>query len=202
MDPIKYCPTCGAELGPYPIKDIYLSGLSCPNKHFFFKSKRDVLSIDSLKAKSRPSPSSDGGRDLEVIEYWLTDEGARATLNDQIAVILRRIYEILKDRRHISREPNVFVFCPLCRMPLKDFDEGDSWQRGQRCNNSHEYRERGGTVDFWIEGTRANLSEEMPDVTLMVLLECWLKGDRLSETQLHGEIKKILSRFKERMDGS
>lgn len=197
MELIKYCPTCRSELNPYSLKDAYLQGLSCLNEHYFFKTCQDVLSTESIKASKMSSPASGNEKDIDVIEYWLTDNKARATLNNQIAVILRRIYEILKDNRHIPYNDKVFVFCPLCRMPLEMFDQPDIWVRGKRCNNSHEFYERGGTVNFSFQGKRENLSEEMSDKTLLFLIDGWLKSNRLLEEQLHGEVKKILTKFKE-----
>ena len=145
-----------------------------------------------------PSPRSDGRKDLETIEYWLTNKNARATLAPQIAEILRRIYEIYNDKRQINYDKPTFVFCAICGMPLETFDY-PGWEQGKRCENSHEFLERTGTITFsTIEEKRDNLSGEMTDKIFNSLIDAWLKGDPLGEGQLHPEIKNILWRFKEK----
>ena len=200
MELIKYCPTCGLELTPYPLMDIYLLGFSCPNEHYFFKTCREVLGVESLKAKKMQPPASRGNKDFDVIEYWLTDKKARAVLNNQIAVLLRRIHETYKDDRHVSYDSSVFLLCPICTRPLETFDQPDIWVQGERCSNAHEFYERGGTIHFSFQGKRENLSEEMSDKTLLSLIDGWLKSNHLLEEQLHDEMKKIMQRFKNKLE--
>lgn len=195
MKRIKYCPTCGLELTSYPLLDIYLLGFSCPNNHYFFKTCQEVKSIESLKAKKMQPPASKGENNFDVIEYWLTDKKARAVLNNQIAVLLRRIHEIYKDDRHIIYDSPVFILCPVCAKTLEAFDQPDMWVQGKRCNNAHEFYERGGTIHFSFQGERNNLSQEMSDKTLSSLVDGWLKDNRSLEDQLHVEVRKILARF-------
>lgn len=200
MKPIKYCPTCGAELTPYSLIDIHLSGLSCQNKHYFYETNKDVLSVDSLRVKEIKKTASKNKNDLELIEYWLTEKEARSVINDQIAVILRRIYEIIKEQRHIHYEKSVFVLCPICRGKLETFKQPDVWVEGLKCNNSHKYYERGDTIRFKVHDILRNLSKEMSDETVLFLVDGWLKENSLSDTQLHDDMKRIMKKYKKQME--
>jgi hypothetical protein len=213
MKPIKYCPTCGDELNSYPLLDIYLKGYSCSKKHFFFEICEDVHSGESEKANEIKLPANKSKNDFEIIEYFLTNKKARAVINKQIAVMLRRIYEISKEGRHIDYEKAVrikagrhiyyeksmFIYCPICKEHLAEFQQQNIWVKGLRCNNSHEYYERGGTIDFKVHDEFKNLSEEMSDETLIYFVDAWLKNDPLLDMQLHDEMKRILRKYKEQV---
>jgi hypothetical protein len=57
--------------------------------------------------------------------------------------MLRRIYEIYKDKRHIDPNQNPFCYCPICKNVLEKFEQDDVWMKGIKSNNSHKFFERG-----------------------------------------------------------
>lgn len=201
MKAIKYCPACGSEFRNHPLKDIYLVGMSCKNGHYFYADCKDV----SGRASTRPSISSpeyNGHNEREIIEFWLTDIDARAALNPQLAVMIRRIHEILFENRHIPQEHEIFKYCPICRSELMNYDQDDCWVQGKKCSNSHEYAERGGAINGVHAGERIGLSAEMSDESLRWLIDGWLKDRKVLKAQLNKELAQILHKYTDIMKGT
>jgi len=198
MEPFTFCPTCGDEFGPYPLMDIYLKGYSCANGHYFYSEIKKVLAVDSAKAQSFPSPKFNGENDGEIIEYWLTNEEARSKLNTQIAVIIRRIHEITKQKKHISKQVNAFTRCTICNNELIKYEQPDIWVVGKKCSQSHEVAERGNAIHFFHSGELVELSAEMSDDLVLWLSKQWLKdkSNKHMKTQLNKEIIGLLDKYK------
>ncbi|MHB0914769.1 MAG: hypothetical protein ACYC5A_04910 [Thermoleophilia bacterium] len=195
MTAMKLCPTCAAELSPYHLDDSYAEGFVCKSGHRFFAISHEVLSSGSARATSMPAHEGKTN-DLEVIRKWLTEPKFRATLNSQLATVLRRIYEISKYDRHIESEAEPFKSCPICGDLLSKFDQDDCWVQGKRCANHHKFYERGGNLHFSVAEQRHNLSTEMSDISLYSLVDAWLGKNRLLREQVHPDVREVMKRFR------
>jgi len=188
------CPTCKYKLNPIQLIDIFLLGLVCDNNHRFFIELQSPLATETVKCASIEGPTIKNRDNLEIIRVWLTDFKFRSKLNNQLAIMIRRIYEISKDNLHIIYDYNIFKYCPLCSMPLREFKQDDVWIKGLKCKNNHEFFERDG-VGFSFDGGYVNLKEEMADKVLYSLIKRWLKKEKNLQLQLHSQIKLVLMEF-------
>lgn len=191
----SYCPTCSAVLDSMSVMDIYASAYSCANDHRFLHYEKEVLSQESERAGLLDSliDSTDG--DLSVIEYWLTNENARSHLNGQLAEIIQNIYWSCEAGNHLRPKGNSFLKCPLCRGSLETFEQDDVWFQGKKCRKGHEFYERGGRLNYTVNGESTHLVSEMSEEVLVSLREGWLKNNPLLEPQLHPQIRSVLEHY-------
>ena len=151
------------------------------------------MAVDSEKAQSFPSPKFNEKNASEIIEYWLTNEEARAKLNTQIAVMIRRIYEISTHKKHISKPVNAFTLCTICNNELRKYEQPDIWVVGKKCSQSHEFAERGNAIHFFYSGIVVELSTEMSDDSVSWLANQWLKEkNKQMKLQLNKELVAVL----------
>jgi hypothetical protein len=182
------------ELGGMSILDIFATGFSCANDHRFLHYNRAVLTLESGRAGLLNSEIDSTASDPLVIKYWLTSEYARSHLNGQLAEMLQNIYWSYESRDRVRPAGNSFVYCPVCRGPLEDFEQDDVWVQGKRCSNGHESFERGGKLNYTVNGESTHLVCEMSDEVLTSLRNGWL-NDPIVEPQLHPQIRRILERY-------
>jgi hypothetical protein len=177
-----------------PVLDIFASGHSCANGHRFLHYEREVLSVESERARLLNSEVDSAAGDSRVIEYWLSNEYARSHLNGQLAGMLQNIYWSYDSGDRVKPTGNPFVYCPICRGPLHDFEQNDVWVQGKRCSNGHESFERGGKLNYAVNGENTHLVCEMSDVVLASLREGWL-NDSVYQPQLHAQIRRVLEHY-------
>lgn len=193
-----YCPTCKSKLKRKRLIDIFSQGLICKNNHHFFIELKEPSLTESAKCPFIKGPIFKKAEDVKLIKSWLTNFTYRSKLNGQLAVMIRRIYEIYTANLHIPNECDVFKYCPLCAKSLKEFEQRDIWVQGLRCNEGHKFFDRLGSLRFQYQGEDLILETEMSDEILHTLLKSWLKRDKVLETQLHRQIKSILINYKEK----
>ncbi len=193
-----HCPTCRSNLKGNELLDSFVHGLVCAKNHRFYVPLEATLSTMTEKTASLTSLSSKD--DLDLIRSWLTTSNLRPMLNDQLATMLRRIFEIKTGKIHINYPVGpmiltIFKYCPICSEVLSHHDQDDVWVEGLKCSKGHQFRLRNG-LDFPIEDTRLNLSEEMSDETLQHLIDAWLSDKPELNKQLPTKIRQILINFK------
>jgi len=190
-----YYPTSQEDLISISVLDIFASAYSCENDHRFLCYEKEVLSDESDRAVELDSPISPTASDLCVIEYWLSNEDAREHLNGQLAEMLQNIYWSSQADKHTALKGSSFVYCSICREKLEHFEQDDCWLQGKRCNNGHKYYERGGKMNYTIDGKSAHLVREMPREVLASLVTGWLKNNPVLEPQLHYQIRNVFEHY-------
>jgi hypothetical protein len=194
--PYTYCPTCGDVLNTLPILDIHASAFSCRGDHRFLQYNKQVLGTETDQAAALASAHDMTDNDMSIIEYWLGNESVRSCLNDQLAEILQNIYWSCGSEEHIRPEGDTFIHCPLCGSELNDFEQDDVWVQGKRCGNGHDFYERGGRLNYSVEGESRHLVGEMSDEVLDSLIEGWLKDNRRLTRQLPRQVRGVLERYR------
>ncbi len=191
------CPTCKSKLERVQLIDLFVQGLACNNNHrFYIELQTPIISVKRVKCTSMKG--SIARDNMGIIKSWLTDFKLRSNLNNQLATMVRRIYEITKDNLNVAYGYDIFRYCPFCVNPLKKFEQSDIWVQGLRCNNTHEFFAREGQgIGFLFEGEYINLVEEMSNTSLLVLLKNWLKEkiSRELKVQLHSQIVSVMLSF-------
>lgn len=192
-----YCPTCRLELRRTDLLDPFVQGLICRNGHRFFITLQAPTSVATEQAAAIQLGLEDTNPS-QIIKMWLTNYPLRSKLNEQLATMIRRIYEIEEQSLHIATDANagtqaVFRYCPLCQDNLVLFDQSDAWVEGFRCAKGHEYRARDG-LSFFFDGKLVKFHEEMADSTLDNLIGFCLK-DHPNDPQVHRQIRSILQGY-------
>ena len=193
--PYSICPTCGGVLNVLPLLDIYASAYACPGNHRFLRYEKEISATETGRAATL-APASDATDDMGIIEYWLGNEDARSCLNNQLAEILQNICWTYESDVHVMPEGETFVYCPLCGSGLYDFEQDDVWVQGKRCGNGHEFYERGGRLNFTVDGEIRHLVCEMSEEVLAALIKGWLKANPQLAAQLPRQVRGVLERFR------
>jgi hypothetical protein len=143
-----------------------------------------TLSQQSASASALDRPELDRLADEEVARFWLSVSQARALLNNQLAALLRTI---LDGRTATGQLP--WNFCPLCALALSRYEQPDCWVEGLRCQNGHEWTQRGGQL--W-GGTDHCLmfAAEFPATTVPQLIRGWLSNS-VYAPQLHESVARV-----------
>lgn len=192
---LLYCPTCKSKLTTIDMLDPFVKGLICENHHRFYVELQTPTMQNSSQCSRIDGPAIEQNDDNELIKAWLTNHIFREKLNNQLATMLRRIYEIHMNNLHINYDYNVFQFCPLCQKPLNIFEQNDIWVEGLKCDSGHEFHRRNG-IYFTFEGGGVNFKEDMSDKDLISLVEGWLKGKGNLENNIHPQIKATFKNYK------
>ena len=192
-----YCPTCRLKLRRTHLLDSFVQGLVCRDGHRFFITLQAPTSVATDQAAAIQS-SLEETNSSQIIKMWLTNYALRSKLNEQLATMMRRIYEIEEHALHVASDATagtqtVFRYCPLCRDNLVLFDQSDAWVEGLRCPRGHEYRARDG-LSFFPGGKLVKFHEEMADGTLNTLIEFCLK-DNPNDLQVHRQIRSVLQDY-------
>jgi hypothetical protein len=191
---LLHCPTCKLKFITTDFLDIFVQGFSCKNAHRFFIELQNPLMDASAQCEKMILNDLENNKDEDLIRLWLATNTLREKLNNQLATIMRRIYEIYTASLHIKYDQEIFQYCLLCRDSLKPF-EIQGWGQGLKCGSGHEFSERDG-VHFMYKGNIVYLRPDMSDENLRFLVSAWLKGDKTLDTNLHPRIKSILSKYK------
>lgn len=194
-----YCPTCKDRLSRVELVDVFVQGLKCGNGHRFFIPLIEVLLSETEKCPLLESVEDRSSDPLKIIRIWLSDVNYRSKLNGQLALILRRIYEIKTNNLHNKKDATsgaeaIFKFCPICMNPLVKFEQDDIWVQGLKCSEGHEYFARNG-IHFFVEGELVELHDEIADSTMLSLVKSWLQDKKVLKSQLHYQIKMILENY-------
>lgn len=188
-----FCPTCRSKVHEHALLDPSLKGYACERGHIFYTTLKEQFG-GLPKAKTvRPLP--DSSSDLQVLKFWLTNPYARERLPNQLALVCRRIVEIVENNHHVTKAESPFAFCPACGEALSRFDSGDLYMQGLRCLNSHEFWWRGPSLDFTEHGTRKNLSAELDDDYIPTLIEYWTGDSVWVKPYVHPQLRRVLERF-------
>ena len=181
----RFCPTCGDDLNLHQCADPWAICLACEGDHRFFIMPPTPRAVDTAKASSFPemstlSPSA-------IASFWLTDPHARRLLNEQLAHLLRATLE----SRHVLDEPS-FLFCPICRETLAEYEQPNIWVQGLCCQRSHCWALRGGHLFSAMANMRFELHAEYSDAAVGQLIAGWLKGGAHLRSNLHESIRRVL----------
>ena len=173
--------------------DPSLKGYACESDHIFYTTLKEQFGgiLTANTVQSLPNTSSE----VQVLKFWLTNLYARQRLPNQLALVCRRIIEIMENDHHVTKVENPFAFCPICGDALSRFDSDDLYMQGLRCNNNHEFWWRGSTINFTEHGTRANLSAELDDNYMPTLIEYWTGDSVLIQPYVHPQLRSVLKRF-------
>ena len=194
-----YCPTCKLRLNRVQLVDIFVQGFACKNKHRFYITLQEPNCTESAKCSKIRGPYYKNFNSLELGKKWLMEFEYRSKLNNQLATIVRRIYEISMMGLRVpydasTQQDKVFHYCLLCKEPLKLFSQSDAWVEGLKCPNNHEYFSRNG-LTFSFHNKSIIFHDEMSDKTLTSLINLWLAGGKELATQLHDQVKLILEDY-------
>lgn len=191
------CPTCKSKLKKIQLIDMFAQGLICENNHRFFIELKAPLSIETAKCSSIKGTTIKNSS--EIIKIWLTNFQYRSKLNNQLAAIIRRIYEILNENIRILHNSDVFKYCPFCFDALRKFEQNDIWFQGLKCGNSHQFLARNG-ISFFFGNEQVTLQEEMPDTVLFDLIKTWLRNKNGElKSNLHDQIRLVMENFRQGM---
>lgn len=189
-----FCPTCRSDLQDHMLLDSNLKGYICESGHIFYTTLDGqfggIPTADTVKTLPDHSQS-----DVQVLKFWLTNPHARERLPNQLALVCRRIVEIVENNHHVAKVENPFAFCPGCGEALSRFDSDDLYMQGLRCTQGHEFWWRGSTINFTEHGARANLSAELDDDQMPALLEYWVGDSVWIRPYVHPQLRSLLKRF-------
>lgn len=187
-----FCPTCRSEHHERILLDPHLRGYACENRHEFHTTLIEQVGGIPTADTIRPPAMTD---DVEILKFWLTDRQARESLPNQLALVCRRIVDLAERNHHVACGENLFAFCPSCGEPRSPFDSDDVYMRGSRCRHGHEFWERGDTVFYQTPDGRANLSAELADDHLPMLIGYYAGDDKIIQPYVHPQLRAVLKRF-------
>jgi hypothetical protein len=187
-----FCPTCRSDFHEHSLIDPYLRGYACTHRHVFYETVIQHLGGIPTADTVQPPPMSD---DVQILKFWLTDAHARERVPNQLALVCRRMVDIIERDHHVPYVENLFAFCPTCGEPLSRFDSDDVYMQGSRCRNDHEFWERGGTAYYQTHGGKANLSAELVDRHLPQLIDYYAGDDAIIQPYVHPQLRAVLKRF-------
>ena len=187
-----FCPTCQSAFFEHPLLDPYLKGYACKNGDVFHTTLIEQAGGIPTADTIQPPPMID---DVQILKFWLADSHARERLPNQLALVCRRIVEIVESHHHVQEIENPFEFCPTCAETLSPFDSDDVYLQGLRCRNGHEFWWRGSTVHYVERGVRATLSAELDDDFIPKLIEYYAGDDELIRPYVHPQLRSVLKRF-------
>ena len=187
-----FCPACQSNLHDRTLLDPNLKGYACDSGHIYYTTLNEQSGGIPTANTVRSLPRSSS--DVEVLKFWLTNQSARKRLPNQLALVCRRIVEIIENKHHVAKIETPFVFCLTCGDELSPYGD-DNYMQGWKCKNGHEFWERGGTINYIEHGARANLSAELDDDYLPTLIEAWLSDYVWIQPYVHEQLRNVLSRF-------
>lgn len=188
-----FCPTCKSDVHGHALLDANLKGYACERGHVFYETLNEQFG--GIPTADTVQPLPDGSSDVEVLKFWLTNPYARERLPNQLALVCRRIVELVENDRHVTRTESPFAFCPACGAALSRFDSDDLYMQGLRCLNGHEFWGRGSTIIFTERGTRKNLSAEPDDDEMPTMIEYWTGDSVWIRPYVHPQLRGVLERF-------
>lgn len=187
-----FCPMCQSDLYEHPLLDPSLEGYACKNSHLFYTTLLEQVGGIPTAETIQPPPMND---DTQILKFWLTNRHARERLPNQLALVCRRIVEIVEENHRVAKVEKPFAFCPTCSETLSRFDSDDLYMQGLRCTNGHEFWERGSTINYMKRGARANLSAELDDDYIPKLIEYYASENKWIRPYVHPQLREVLKRF-------
>jgi hypothetical protein len=189
-----FCPICNADLYERTLLDPSLKGYACKNGDVFYTTLIEQAGGIPTADTIHPPPMNS---DIQVLKFWLADRHARERLPNQLALVCRRIVEMVESHHHVAHIESPFAFCPACGETLSCFDSADVYMQGLRCGNGHELWWRGSTVNYQEGGVRANLSAELADDHIPQLIAYYAGDNELITPYVHPQLRGVLKRFGE-----
>lgn len=183
-----FCPFCAEKLIVEDSWDSWKIGLLCTNAHKFTIPKKVALA-GSTNSDFGSNSNRHSVANTSLLRKWLQEDTYRAKLNDQLADVLRRIAEESLDA-NFGHE--TFAYCPICRAQLHEIQEDDVWTNKLKCENRHEFHQRGANLNFIVKGTNYRLCSEMSKADLIFVIDGWLSDNGSLKNQLHPELIPIL----------
>jgi hypothetical protein len=187
-----FCPICGSGFHEHPLLDPYLKGYACKNGDVFFTTVIEHVGGIPTADTIHPPAMDD---DVQILKFWLTDLHARERVPNQLALLCRRMVDIIERDRHVASVRNHFAFCPTCGEGLVPFESNDVHFFASRCRNDHEFWEHGNTVYYKSRGVRTTLSAELEDAHMPQLLEYYAGDDEIIQAYVHPQLRAVLKRF-------
>jgi hypothetical protein len=187
-----FCPICRSDFAERTLLDPNLIGYACKNGDRFYTTLIEQAGGIPEADTIQPPPMSN---DIQTLKFWLADRRARERLPNQLALVCRRIVEMLESHHHVAKVENPFAFCPTCGETLSRFDSDDVYMQGLKCGSDHELWWRGSTVHYVERGVRTNLSAELDDAFIPKLIEYYAGDDDLIKPYVHPQLRSVLRRF-------
>lgn len=189
-----FCPTCRSDFNERTLLDPYLRGYACKNGDLFFTTLIEHVGGIPTADTVQPPAMND---DIQILKFWLTDRHARERVPNQLALLCRRMVDILERDHHLATVPNLFAFCPTCGEALVPFESDDLYMHGSRCSNGHEVWRHGSTVYYADpRGLETNLSAELVDDHLPQLLAYCAGDHEIIQPYVHPQLRAVLKRFR------
>lgn len=200
-----FCPACGEILRPYRLLDPFLHGLRCCNGHRYFEEIKSPTEDATARVANLRVVGAGAGSAMGAIRLWLRDNKLRRKLNNQLALVIRRIYEISNLGLHIDACVG-FTFCPICAQRMRKAKQTIGWAMESKCGSGHKLMERNGYLYFKRGRVSATLGEELSDELVLSLVDGWLQDDaNISSNlpaQLRGALRSYQRRFQSQQPGS
>lgn len=183
------CPTCTDPLERYPIDDAFAVGLRCPADHRFYVALADARSSDMRKESVLADDP------IEALREWAARPELRRHMSDQLATVLRRIWEMKHKGIHIANAPaeKTFAHCPRCGGKLSGPTADTDWGLGLACKQPHRYELRSG-LNYRDTDYLMTLHEEMSDNLVIYLARRHVEDDG-EWWHLHPAVKQTLLKF-------
>jgi len=183
-----HCLACASRLDLLECVDPFAACLSCINGHRYFALPESPLATDVERASSIELPGLQGLSPEGIASFWLSDSSARASLNEQLAILLR----VFLEGRHLPSEPPL-SFCPSCGDALEAFEQPNIWVQAVRCASRHEWASRGSRICGFFHQSWVVLQSEPSDTVVAELVRGWLKGRPELDPQLHKSLRSVLN---------
>lgn len=134
-----YCPGCKKPLITRTLMDPYFSGWQCGKGHRFCLALKHSEN-DCVDRAGKLKPKYPAGLTLEEkVKFWFEDETCRSHLFYNIAIMVRRIYEITVEGDTARKQPS-YQWCPICAGDfVGTFPTVDGHRTGCICQNGHRF---------------------------------------------------------------
>jgi hypothetical protein len=187
-----YCPTCAAPFREHVLLDPNLQGFVCDNGDLFHKTLVEQPGVLPEANTVQPPHMTN---DMDILRFWLTQPLARSRLPNQLAIICRRIVEIVEHNHRVAWVRRPFVFCPLCSSELAHVPSDDVYMELLRCTTGHEFWERGQTAWYPDGGVKTSLSAELPDEFMPQMIKSYVSDEWYIQPWVHPQVRGVLERF-------
>ena len=181
------CPECGGTLAPGNSADPWALCLRCESGHRYFLMPESPGYGEATEAVSARFPELDGKNPADIAAFWLKEPSARRLLNEQLAVLLRFILESGTGDPGLS-----FRYCPFCGGALEGYEQPDVWVNGLRCENGHEWAERGGRLSCVLRGFGYVFHADLDESVARTLALGWTRNNPTLVANLPDSVRRVL----------
>ena len=181
------CPECAGALAPGESADPWALCLRCESGHRYFVMPESPSHRQAAEAVSARFPELEGKNPADIAAFWLKEPSARRLLNEQLAELLRFILESAAGDPGLS-----FRYCPFCGGALARYEQPDVWVNGLRCDNGHEWAERGGRLSCVLRRFGYVFHADLDESVARTLALGWTRDNPTLASDLPESVRRVL----------